>query len=76
MQLVVLREVLYDGEWGEMVRDLEARKEGKPFVFQLKTRIEEDLERIALLRSYEEEHGVNLGKYVAQVHQTGRSQAT
>jgi hypothetical protein len=75
MQLLVLREVLYDGEWDEMIRDLEARKEGKPFVFQLKTRIEEDLERISVLRSYEEEHGVNLGKYVAQVHQAGGSQA-
>lgn len=63
--LLALREILYDGSWDEMVQDLLARKEGKPFVYKLNTCIEEDLQRIEKLRSYEAQHGVNLGTYVA-----------
>lgn len=67
-QLVALREILYEGCWDEMVRDLEARKEGKPFVFKLQTRIEEDLQRIEKLKSYEAENGVNLGAFLQQTN--------
>lgn len=61
--ILALREILYDGCWDEMVRDLIARKEGKPFVFKLQTRIDEDLQKIERLKSYEAAHGVNLGAY-------------
>ena len=64
VQLIALRDILYDGCWDEMVRDLVARKEGKPFVYKLQTRLEEDLQRIEKLCSYETENGVNLGAYV------------
>jgi hypothetical protein len=67
-QLLALREILYEGSWDEMVRDLVARREGRPFVFKLQTRIEEDLERIEKLRKYEAENHVNLGKYVREAH--------
>ena len=40
-QLIALREILYEGRWDEMVKDLLARKEGKPFVFKLQNRIED-----------------------------------
>ncbi|MGQ9591712.1 MAG: hypothetical protein ACUVYA_15620 [Planctomycetota bacterium] len=63
--LLALREILYEGSWDEMVQDLLARKEGKPFVYKLNACIEEDLERIGKLRSYETQHEVNLGSYVA-----------
>jgi hypothetical protein len=71
--LLVLREILYEGSWGEMVADLAARREGKPFVFKLQTRIEEDLERIQKLKAYEERNGVNLGKFVRETHLAGRA---
>lgn len=65
LQLLVLRDILYEGSWEEIVRDLEDRRDGRPFVYKLQSRIGEDLERIEKLRMYEAKHGVNLGKYVA-----------
>lgn len=63
--LLVLRKILYEGRWEEMERDLIARREGRPFIFKLQTRIDEDLRRIEMLRAYEDEHGVDLQEYVA-----------
>jgi len=62
--LVVLKRELYDGSWDDMIADLRARLEGRPFIFKLVTRITEDLERIARLRAYEQEHQVDLAQYV------------
>ena len=62
--LVVLRDELYDGCWDEMVTDLQARLEGRPYVFKLAHRIVDDLERIQHLRDYEQTHQVNLGQYI------------
>ncbi len=67
-QLLILREILYQGSWEEMERDLVARQQGKPFIFKLNSRIDEDLKRIEKLRSYETEHGVDLGQYVSHIH--------
>jgi hypothetical protein len=66
VHLLALREILYEGSWEEMVRDLEARKEGRPHVYKLQSRIEEDLESIRKLQSYEAQHDVHLGKYISQ----------
>jgi hypothetical protein len=63
-QLLILRDFLYEGDWAEMLQDLRARQSGKPFIFKLKTRIDEDLRRIERLRQYEREHAVNLGQYL------------
>ena len=60
-QLILIRDFLYEGDWAELVRDLEARQSGKPFVFKLNTRIEEDLNRIEKLKDYEKAHSVDLG---------------
>ena len=68
VQLIALRDLLYDGCWDEMVRDLAARKEGKPFVYKLQTRIEEDLRRIEKLSRYEVESKINLGDYIEHVN--------
>jgi len=76
LQLLALREILYEGSWDELIRDLQARKDGKPYVYQLQVRIEGDLERIERLRAYEVEQGVNLGKLVtveAFAHERGAS---
>ena len=64
VQLLVIRDELYDGSWEDMQKDLEDRRDGKPFVFKLVNRIEEDLERIQRLVTYEKRHGVDLGGFV------------
>lgn len=62
--LVVLVAELYQGSWQEMVADLKARLEGRPYIFKLAYRITDDLERIARLRKFEDEAGVRLSEYV------------
>ena len=64
LQLLILRKVLYDGDWNELERDLVARRDGKPYIFKLRTRIDEDLVRIEKLKAYEREHGVDLSEYL------------
>ena len=62
--LLILRDELYDGSWEEMKADLLGRRDGKPFIFQLATRIDEDLERIGRLARYEEENQLDLGEFL------------
>lgn len=61
--LLTLRDELYGGSWDSMETDLRDRLRGRPYIFKLVNRIEEDLERIQKLRTYEEEHGIDLAKY-------------
>jgi hypothetical protein len=63
-QLILLRNELYDGSWDDMEEDLRDRLERKPYVFRLMNRIEDDLGRILRLRSYEEQHDVDLGVFL------------
>ncbi len=65
LQLLVLRRVLYGGRWDEMEKDLIARRDGRPFIFKLQSRIDEDLKRIGRLRAYERQYGVSLEEYVS-----------
>jgi len=62
--LVVLKRDLYEGSWDEMVADLRARLQGRPYIFKLAHRIADDLDRIERLRSFEKRWGVDLGDYV------------
>ena len=62
--LVAIKGLLYEGSWEEMLSDLHARKVGKPHIFKLETRIDDDLERISKLSSYEEREGVDLTEYL------------
>ena len=62
--LVLLKRELYEGEWDEMVADLRARLEGRPYIFKLASRIVDDLERIQRLRQFEQQSGADLGVYV------------
>ena len=64
--LITLRDELYSGSWDSMLADLKARLEGKPYIFRLATRIEEDIARIDRLRTYEAESGMNLGQIGAE----------
>ncbi len=62
--LVVLKRELYEGSWDDMVADLRARLEGRPYIFKLVNRISDDLDRIARLRVFEEENSVDLSTFV------------
>ena len=63
--LLALKDLLYEGSWEEIEIDLKARKEGKPYVVKLDNRIDEDLLRIERLKAYEDEKGIDLGRYLA-----------
>ncbi|MEZ0230028.1 MAG: hypothetical protein ACAI25_15495 [Planctomycetota bacterium] len=63
--LVAIRDELYEGNWDELLVDLEARKGRKPFVVKLASRIEEDLSRVEKLRAFEREHAVDLRALLA-----------
>ena len=58
--LVAIRDELYEGSWEELLGDLDARMNRKPFVFKLKTRLDEDTARVSKLRAFEREHSVDL----------------
>jgi len=62
--LMVLKHELYKGSWDEMVADLNARLEGRPYIFKLAHRITDDLARIERLRDFEQRMGVDLSDYV------------
>lgn len=62
--LIFLRDELYDGDWERMQMDLEDRLVGKPYIFKLVNRIEEDIEGIKKIRIYEEENKINLKEFI------------
>ena len=62
--LVVLKRDLYEGSWNEMIADLQARLEGRPYIFKLAHRIVDDLDRIDRLRAYENSEGIDLSDFV------------
>jgi hypothetical protein len=62
--LVVLRDELYNGSWDQMEGDLQDRLKGKPYIFKLVNRIQDDLARISKLRDYEKKHKVNLADHL------------
>jgi hypothetical protein len=64
--LLILRDELYGRSWDRFLRDLDDRLKGKPYIFKLVNRIEEDIERIRKLRAYEEEHGVDLASFIEE----------
>jgi hypothetical protein len=62
--LVALKSQLYGGSWDPMVDDLRNRLAGKPYIFKLVHRIQDDVERIEEMRRFEAEHKVDLADYV------------
>lgn len=58
--IVTLRDELYQGSWEKMLSDLRDRVKGRPYIFKLVNRIEEDIERIEKLQRFELKHDVNL----------------
>ena len=62
--LVTLRDDLYNGSWDVMLGDLKDRLQGKPYIFKLVNRIQEDIGRIEKLQDYEKKHKVNLADFL------------
>ena len=62
--LIVLRDELYDGSWDKMIQDLKDRLKGKPYIFKLVNRIQDDVVRIEKLRDYEQKNNINLSEYI------------
>jgi hypothetical protein len=62
--LVALKAQLYGGSWEPMVDDLRNRLAGKPYIFKLVHRIQDDIERIEEMRKFEVEHKVDLADHV------------
>ena len=62
--LVVLKAQLYGGRWDPMLDDLKNRLAGKPYIFKLNNRINDDVDRIKELQVFEAEHKVDLADYV------------
>jgi hypothetical protein len=62
--LVVLKHELYGGSWEPMLDDLKNRLSGKPYIFKLANRIQDDIERIEQMRKFEVDHKVDLSEYV------------
>jgi hypothetical protein len=65
--LLRIRDTLYEGIWEDFVRDLRARAEHRPHVFEtvadspaMKPTIENHLKMIDAMRSWELEHGRTL----------------
>jgi hypothetical protein len=62
--LVVLKAQLYGGSWEPMLDDLKNRLAGKPYIFKLVNRINDDIERIQQMHEFESEHNVDLSDFV------------
>ena len=62
--LVVLKAQLYDDTWEPMLDDLRNRLSGKPYIFKLANRIQDDIGRIEEMQEFESEHDINLADYI------------
>jgi hypothetical protein len=62
--LIVLKSQLYDGTWEPMLDDLRNRLAGKPYIFKLANRIQDDIERIEQMQGFEDEHKIDLSDYI------------
>jgi hypothetical protein len=62
--LLLLKTELYDGQWEPMIRDLQDRLNGRPYIFKLASRITDDLARIERLRAFEDEQKLDLASVV------------
>ena len=62
--LVVLKAQLYADSWEPMLEDLKNRLSGKPYIFKLANRIQDDIKRIEQMAEFETENNIDLADYV------------
>ena len=65
--LLVLKRDLYAGSWQPMVEDLQNRLTGRPHVFRLAHRIEDDLRRIEQMTELEQHYEIDLTAYIESI---------
>ncbi|HPS55556.1 MAG TPA: hypothetical protein PLP05_08160 [Sedimentisphaerales bacterium] len=61
--LIVLKSQLYGGSWEPMLDDLRNRLDGKPYIFKLASRIQDDVDRIEKMQKFEKDYGIDLADY-------------
>ena len=64
--LVVLKAQLYDDMWKPMLDDLRNRLAGKPYIFKLVNRIQDDIRRIEEMQEFESENDIDLADYIKE----------
>jgi hypothetical protein len=62
--LLTLRKELYKDDWEKMLKDLNDRTKGRPYIFKRVERIKKDIKRIGNLQEYEKKHNINLADYL------------
>lgn len=62
--LVALRDELYDGDWETMIGDISNRMKGQPYLFKFVNRAEKDIQSIKKIKGFEEEHHINLNRFL------------
>lgn len=62
--LVILKAQLYDDMWEPMLDDLRNRLAGKPYIFKLINRIQDDIRRIEEMQEFESENNIDLADYI------------
>lgn len=62
--LIILKTQLYGEKWQPMYDDLNNRLGGRPYIFKLANRINDDMERIEQMRDFEKQYDVDLAQYV------------
>ena len=62
--LIVLKSQLYSNSWEPMLDDLRNRLDGKPYIFKLASRIQDDVDRIEKMQKFEKDYDINLADYV------------
>ena len=60
--LIRLRQELYEGRWDAMLADLNDRLHGRPYIFKLASRIQDDIARVQRLSKFERDRNVNLAR--------------
>ena len=62
--LIVLKSQLYGSSWEPMLDDLRNRLDGRPYIFKLASRIQDDVDRIEKMQKFEKDYGIDLTDYV------------
>ena len=65
--LVVLKKQLYGGKWEPMYLDLKNRLAGRPYIFKLVNRINDDIERIDQMMQFEKHNDIDLCDYIDNI---------
>lgn len=67
--LLDVLEVLYEGSWRDLLKDLRAARDGEPFVFKIADRVEQDIERVERMAAFEKQYGVKLKRLLGETSQ-------